>query len=195
MEVVEILAPEAPLEPTAVVEAPSSVSACGGLVVDGSQSTGSGGRAWLSVAWSVTQLDASREGGDASQLLEAVSAGNSTTLALSPNALAGIAGARVVLGLALTNAVGGSSFDFAAASVTVKSGVIPDVVIVGGAAQSSTRPSAFSVFADASVSGCAGDALSTATLAYEWTLLQAPTLASISTDPFAASGVPGKTRK
>ncbi|KAH8049776.1 hypothetical protein JL721_11555 [Aureococcus anophagefferens] len=54
---VKVAAPAAAAPPGAVVTGPSTASACEALVLHSDSSTGSGGRAWASIAWNVTWDD------------------------------------------------------------------------------------------------------------------------------------------
>ena len=53
-----IAAPVAPDTPAAVIFGPATVGSCSDLALDGSGSTGSGGRAWAVAIWNVTSSDA-----------------------------------------------------------------------------------------------------------------------------------------
>ncbi|KAK7236146.1 ribosome binding protein [Aureococcus anophagefferens] len=181
---VTIAPPDEPLIPEVVVEAPRSVGVCGGLEVDAAMSSGSGGRDFTDVTWSVQFLDNTLSDENKTAMLDAVAgAAGSTLLEVPAEALAGVADTSVRFGLSLTNYLAGTGSDDAAALVSVSSAAIPEVVIVGGGSQKHASYKRLEIVAAASVSGCDGQALSTNGLTYAWSLAGFPGVQSTSVDP------------
>ncbi|KAH8051419.1 hypothetical protein JL720_15130 [Aureococcus anophagefferens] len=164
---VTIAPPDEPLIPEVVVEAPRSVGVCGGLEVDAAMSSGSGGRDFTDVTWSVQFLDNTLSDENKTAMLDAVAgAAGSTLLEVPAEALAGVADTSVRFGLSLTNYLAGTGSDDAAALV-----------------QKHASYKRLEIVAAASVSGCDGQALSTNGLTYAWSLAGFPGVQSTSVDP------------
>ena len=146
-----IAGPVAAVAPRAVLTpAVSTVVACEGLTLDVSASTGHGGRAWTSVAWTV---DAAALGA------RAAAAAGSATLAFSPADLEAIVGATVTVTVALENFLGGAATK--ALAFAVAASPRPSVAVAGGDDVRVLAADGLHARSEAAASGCgaaAGDA-------------------------------------
>jgi len=168
------LAPDPPLVPDALIEGPTTAGACEGLTLGSSQSTGSGGRA-MTYAWNATAaVDEEWAPGLNASTLNATAERNLALKAVVRNANAGtgspdftvsskelvaIAGGGVVgleVTLLLENFLGGVSEPSEPFLVAIRTDNPPNLQIVGGTIQSTTRPKPLSVRADAIASSCDG---------------------------------------
>ena len=171
--------PDEPLTPVAQYVGAASVGACSDLAIDATTSTGSGGRAWTSIAWSVNGTLPARNLTELRAHLTA-SAG-STTLQVESTLLR--PGEAYTFTASLTNFLGFSSSDAADGfAVRVDAGAIPEVFITAGANARVLAPQSVALFARASVAACPGESGSSAALRYAWSCSFAAA-ASTSVDP------------
>jgi hypothetical protein len=172
-------APDTPLVPEAVFVAPERVGSCSDISIDATASTGGGGRGWTSAAWSVNC--SALQPANLTALRASVAALGGGDKLVVPNALLA-AGKTYEFTLTLENFLG-----FAAASpplvVAVSSGSIPNLLIVGGAAQRALAPNALDLFAQASVAACPGGKAGSAALSYRWVCTTYSGAVSTSVDP------------
>eukprot|EP01032_Pedospumella_encystans_P039225 gene39225-biopygen21073 len=164
---VSVAAPDAAVVPVVLLTTPASVSSCDDVVIDPSLSTGSGGRAWSSVVWTVSKSDA----------LGAVSA--PTILAALNNRGVNIATpivldrtlfapSKYTLTLTLTNFLGQSSIATAIFGVDENPN-LPIVSILGPAERSLSPVDTLNLYTTTTQASCAEKA---STISYKWTVLE-----------------------
>ena len=117
--------PSNPVAPLVVIKAPSSLGACSNLTIDASGSTGSNGRQWLKVAWTVTASD----GSDTSNIISALAANGVSVPATVPSTL--LRSTTYYVQLQLTNFFGLSQVSGVTVMVKLTGGFVPSVSILG----------------------------------------------------------------
>ena len=199
--------PDPPLVPVALLDGPTTAAVCEGVVVGSSQSTGSGGRpfayAWnatlvLRDDWvpsaNTTNATLAARAAVAAMLAAANAGAGSPNLAASSDDLIAMAAggaAGLEVSLVLANFLGGASAPSDPFPVAIRTDTPPNLEIVGGVVQSTTRPKALSVRANALATGCDGRPMADRAVTIAWALsrvaadgrLEATGLASTSKDP------------
>ncbi|KAH8066412.1 hypothetical protein JL722_852 [Aureococcus anophagefferens] len=192
-------APDPPLVPAAVVSGPTTASACEGLTLESSQSSGGGGRP-MTYSWAVAAVPNASywvpgNGSNVSLALSALDAmaarGGDALAATSAElvALASVGVTSLEATLGLENFLGGAATS-APFTVALRSDTPPNVVVVGGVARSlANRATPLAVNVDAIATSCDGRAAADRDVAYVWTAYDAAggalDLASTSRDPRA----------
>jgi len=128
--------PESPVTPTVVITAPSSVGACSGLLLTLQSSTGSGGRAWASSAFTVAGSAPS----DSLAVVESFL--NSQYVANRPVAVSSdllVSGTFYVFTVQLCSFLG--SCGIRSSTVVVLGARLPSIVIAGGFLRNDIRRS------------------------------------------------------
>ena len=169
-----------------VFQAPDAIAVCeeGGLTVDASLSTGSGGRDWTRLVWSVNATGppesraAAKVNGtwdNATEALESMRHRAATDLSseftaetTELQALAKGGFDTLVLSLELENFLGSTKTESVEMKLSTKS--IPSVLIVGGANQVAKVGNALTVEASGLASGCDGRSLAQRAVDYAWNL-------------------------
>ena len=169
-----------------VFEAPDAIALCeeGGLTVDASPSTGSGGRDWTRLVWSVNATGppelraAAKVNGswaNAAVALQSMQHRAATDLSseftaetteLQALAIGGFD--TLVLSLELENFLGSTKTESVEVALSTKS--IPSVLIVGGANRAARVGEALTVEASGLASGCDGRSMAQRTVDYAWYL-------------------------
>ncbi|KAH8054672.1 hypothetical protein JL722_8613 [Aureococcus anophagefferens] len=180
-------APAAPPDPPLVPAAPRRADdgrVCEGVVVGSSQSTGSGGRPFA-YAWNATLVlrddwvpsanttNATLAARAAvAAVLAAAGAGSPTLAASSDDLIAMAAGgaAGLEVSLVLSNFLGGASAPSDPFPVAIRTDTPPNLEIVGGVVQSTTRPKALSVRANALATSCDGRPMADRAVTIAWAL-------------------------
>ncbi|KAJ8614603.1 hypothetical protein CTAYLR_004950, partial [Chrysophaeum taylorii] len=177
---IAVVGPAVPIVPSVVFQAPLSVSICVALEVDAYLSSGSAGRDFVAVDWTVVESPMLNRTTTSSEVFEALemppataSAQGNEVLVYSTETLTALfeEGVRALhVSLALENVFGekGNS----STRIILSSDSRPTVKIVGGTeGKSVLRPDALSVKADATATVC-GNAYESASqrLDYEWSL-------------------------
>ena len=172
--------PDTPLMPAAVFVAPERVGSCSDIAIDATASTGSGGRGWMSAAWSVNC--STLPPANLTALRASVAAlGAGSDILTVPNALLA-AGKAYEFTLTLENFLGFSA-ESPPLVVAVSAGSIPNLLIVGGATQRSLAPNPLGLFAQASVAVCPGGKSGSTALSYRWLCTTFAGAVSTSVDP------------
>ena len=167
-----------------VFQAPDAVAVCeeGGLAVDASPSTGSGGRDWTRLVWSVNatgtpelRAEAKVNGSwaNATEALQSMRHRAATDLSSEFTAekielLALVIGGfdTLVLSLELENFLGSTKTESVEVALSTKS--IPSVLIVGGANRAARVGDALTVEASGLASGCDGRSMAQRAVDYAW---------------------------
>ena len=167
-----------------VFEAPDAIAVCeaGGLAVDASPSTGSGGRDWTRLVWSVNatgtpelRAEAKVNGSwaNATEALQSMRHRAATDLSSEFTAekielLALVIGGfdTLVLSLVLENFLGSTKTESVEVALSTRS--IPSVLIVGGAKRTARIGDALTVEASGLASGCDGRSMAQRAVDYAW---------------------------
>ena len=149
---VVVAAPPDAVEPAVALAAPAAVAACGAVAVDILASTGDGGRPWADVVWTVPA---------GAVLADGARGAPSATLA----DVSAFAGGELAVSVEATNFLGGA--DAASATIEVRRGAVPDVVVPGDFS-AERRGDVVELVAEAAASACPGEAPDSARLAYAW---------------------------
>lgn len=189
----QIQFPLNPITPSVVLNVPSTISSCGNLLVDPTQSSGSAGHPWTSVTWMVNVVSAKREVNSTSLAkFFNVSAVNRWLRKKSVASVVSIPnnyfrpGTTYSITLSLQNVFQQISVATATFSVSTSSST-PTVSIAGPAAISTYRTQSITFFAVAIVPRCSANSSISAKLSYDWRVYNRftflPGLAPTSTDP------------
>lgn len=169
---VTVLPPISPVVPAPVINAPSLVSRCDNVTINPTLSSGSGGREWINVQWTVES-----GGGRATSSILAIlnSFGRTTSnKIIVPNALFSPGSYRISLGL--TNLFG--VFSSTTVTITISSSEnMPSLVILGPSIITTSAIAKLSVFASATLSTCPS---SNSLLTYQWGLFDGSTILAIT---------------
>ena len=169
--------PLVPVVPSIVLTAPTKIGPCNDLTIDLSSSTGSGGRPWSSVVWTVLV-----ENGDATTVNAFL-----TSNFLLTSSFATIPGSMLIrttysIGVTIANFLGDSASSASIVSVTGDPN-LPVVSILGAVSRTIRSSDALILQGSAAVSKCA----TMTSLDYVWTLRNSSgvlmTFKSTSTDP------------
>jgi hypothetical protein len=158
---VSVVVPASPVTPAIAlsVSPGAAVSKCTNITVNPTQTSGSGGRPWSAVSWSVDGTDSSKVLADFASYLTA-------TDAVIPIPNDHFSPGTYTFNLQLTNFLGKSSAKSISVSVS-DSEYIPSVKIGGGSLVNMYRDQTLSLFAKGSTSSCiSGDPK----LSYAWTI-------------------------
>jgi len=164
---VEVEAPNPPVLVSAAVEAPTSVGICSSLVVSAAGSSGGGGRD-LTYSWSVNVSEPSANC-TARLLKVALGATASSAVATLPRAaVEPCAGATLSASVEVSNFFGERSV--VTKSVKVLHGAAPEIKIVGGSDLRTLASRKIQLRADAKRVSCDGEASTSSSLSFLWTV-------------------------
>ena len=177
-----IAGPANPLVPTVLLSVAELVGSCDLINLDATSSSGSGGRPWVSVVWSVTGTDSSYNNADIASFLNTNFA-NTDEVAILPNQYI-TAGQSYIFTLALENFLAQSAVVQQRVNVAGTDVVVPQVRIVGSSPESFRWKDvdlyALAVFPDCVVT-------ENVLLSYSWNVYKertyVPSLVSESLDP------------
>ena len=176
----KLLVPDTPLVPEAVFLGASRVGSCSDIALDITSSTGSGGRGWVQVGWTVNGTLPPRNLTLLREYVAEVQALDPTEPRLDvPNTFLQ-AGETYTFAATLENFLGFSSTSKPFA-VVIAAGSIPELIITAGTQYDMLVPSQLALFAQASVAVCPGQKAS-GKLSYRWECSLAG-LQSTSVDP------------
>ena len=168
--------PSNPAAPSVAISGPETAGTCGAVVLDGSTTSGSGGRPWKSVIWEAAAVGASATQAEVVAAAVAAARGEDSFV-VEAEALGGV---RIDVAVTFENYLGGSGSG--AYAVTIADGAIPSVEIVGGRERTAGRSEGLRVSAMAEAATACGD-LDTAKLDFSWSLVASdPTDATIAED-------------
>ena len=170
--VVSIGAPNNPVVPRASLSSATQINSCDNITLDATASTGSGGRPWQSVEWTVTAANVfTKNATDIARYLNA-NYQDIATNAMAPNYLltrsSAVEDATYIISLTLTNFMQQSSVSTVSVRVGDGSTITPEVRIFDSDALT-FRWKTISVYATAGIPECAGN-YSTFPLNYVWRL-------------------------
>ena len=177
-----IAGPANPLVPTALLSVAELVGSCDDINLDATSSSGSGGRPWTSVVWSVTGSDSSYNNADIASFLNTNFA-NTDEVAILPNQYI-TAGQSYIFTLALETFLAQSAVVQQTVNVAGTDVVVPQVRIVGSSPESFRWKNvdlyALAVFPDCVVT-------ENVLMSYSWNVYKertyVPSLVSDSLDP------------
>lgn len=164
---VAISAPDTPLVPSVLLSTPSIISSCDNVTIDPSLSTGSGGRAWSSVVWTVSRADALGIVAVPNVLYALNNRGTDIT---SPITLARslFTPSTYTITLTLTNFFGSSA---SATSIFTldENPNLPVVTILGPSERTMSPKDTLALYTSTTQASCAEKA---STISYKWTVSQ-----------------------
>ena len=178
-QTVTIEKPSSPLNPSTSLVYSSTIGNCSDLSVDGSGSTGSGGRS-MTYRWAVTSPTGVDTSGITSYLATINTGYGSTVLTLTNSLLRGSATYNVIL--TLTNFLG-SSTSSSTAAVSTSHKDVP-IVTLASSSVSVTKSDTISLYASASLSACSS---SSSGLTYKWSNSYGLTSTSVDSRAFKVS--------
>ena len=178
-----ISAPPNPMKPKIIISAPSFVSYCDDLILDASVSTGSGGKPWVSVLWSI-KSNPPIPAANTDQIMNFINGLDVNGPISVPNSLL-FPYAVYSISLQLTNFLMESSIG--RVSVKIAGSIIPyPRVAIYASSTASNRWKTTVFFASASYAACSSST-SNAPLQYEWKVYSGDTylsnIQSSSKDP------------
>jgi len=149
---VSVRPPYTPLFPTVIVNVPTQSGSCNNLTIDATTSSGSGGRSWKSVSWTVTSSNPSSQTASAIARRLNLRGKNVNQLVVVPSSLFG--SESYTFRLSLTNFLGFTSSGSGTVSITGNPN-LPTLTITGGSTSSFYSYQIPSMSALATVSSCA----------------------------------------
>lgn len=184
-------APAIPLVPSVSLSAPSKVAVCDGISLDPTSSTGSGGRKWKQIKWSVTAKGDHITAKNISALASYLNKFGVDNLVYIPNKF--LSPGFFTISVSLKNFFNKTSTTMTTIQVT-NSGVTPSVSIAGPTKIAQYRWQSLSLFVVVNASSCSGNT-ATPSFTYTWTafkqkivnnmivLSPAPQISSAGMDP------------
>jgi hypothetical protein len=165
-QTVSIQLPDSPVTPTVVLRVPSLIAECDDVLVDPTLTSGSGGRGWQKVQWTVLKQVGSEiaSSGDIAAVLDDYGPATAQLISIPKQLLSS---AQYTLSLSVTNFLGQSAT--ATASFTVNNNANLPVLNILGPSTVSIKPSqSLAVFAAVSRASCAEAGVA---VSYRWRLL------------------------
>jgi hypothetical protein len=167
-QTVRISAPSNAVSPSVILMTPSRVGTCDNVTVSAMLTSGSGGRAWQSVKWSLYALDGDNAV-DSTAILKALTAYGTNLGHVMQLPRSYIRSGKVTLSMTATNFFGKSSTGSTAFTI-VDDPLVPNVYIAGSSMVYMRAYSPYTAYSSVSVASCSKSYASSVRTMYSWAL-------------------------